>query len=422
VNRPLVIKFGGDALALPERIAEAARLVEQRLSEGPVVAVASARRGITDHLIGLVEQVKENLADGLENQGTGAAADRAVAAGELVSASLLALALNRRAIRAEVLDARQAGLRSDGAWARAELTRVKPNRITGLLRRGIVPVVTGFQGWHRGRTTTLGRGGSDTTAAALSIAVDARECELVKHHGGVFTADPKVVPEARIIPRISHRFLTELAGAGAKVIAYRAAALAEQALLPLRFSSLHDANTTIMGSGATAGASGIALRSGRYRFTAQSSSRITQEQHRAFSEAANAHGVPAELELADEGSGSRLELILGPEELDVGLELARGLLSGSGELALLATGLTTVTVLGAHGKQFQLAQAASGAHIVRTSVDSDRIAFLVEDADAHRLARALHTRLLTTIAGESDDALQSQNSPEPRQRIYVGHR
>ena len=421
MTNPLVVKFGGDALALPERIAEAARLVGQRLTHGPVVAVASARRGITDHLLGLVEQVKENLADGVDNRGAGAAADRAVAAGELVSASLLALALNRRGIEAEVLDARQAGLRSDGAWTRAQLTRVSPKRISDLLRRGIVPVVTGFQGWHRGRTTTLGRGGSDTTAVALAVALQARQCELVKHHGGVFTADPKVVPEARVMPQVGHRFLTELAAAGAKVIAYRAAAVAEQASLSLRFSSLHDGKATEVVAGATS-ASGVALRTGRYRFTGQSSSRVTLEQQRLFLAAGTARGVPVELELVDEGVGSRIELLLGPEELELGLELARGLIANLGELALLATGLSSITVLGVHGKQFQLAQAASGAHILRTTVRSDRIAFLVPDADAHLLARALHSTLLATSASETNDALPSQDSPEQRQRIYVGHR
>jgi aspartate kinase len=255
----------------------------------------------------------------------------------------------------------------------------------------------------------------------LAVALNARQCELVKHHGGVFTADPKVVSEARVLPLIGHHFLTALAAAGAKVIAYRAAAVAEEASVSLRFSSLHDRNATEVIAGVPP-ASSIALRSGRYRFTGQSSSRVTLEQRRSFLAAATSRGVPAELELADEGAGSRIELLLGPDELELGLELARGLLPDSGELALLATGLTSITVLGVQGKQFQLAQAASGAQILRTTVRSDRIAFLVPDADAHLLARALHTTLLATSASQADDALQFQDSPEQRQRIYVGHR
>jgi aspartate kinase len=423
VTRPLVVKFGGDALALPEGIAEAARLVGRRLTDGPVVAVASARRGITDHLLGLVEQVRENTeAEGLDNRGTGAAADRAVAAGELVSASLLALALSRRGIRAEVLDAREAGLRSDGAWSRAQLTRVTPTRVSRLLRRGITPVVTGFQGWHRGRTTTLGRGGSDTTAVALAIALSARECELVKHHGGIFTTDPKIVPEARLLARVSHRFLTELAGAGAKVIAYRAAVLAEQAALPLRFSSVHDDNTSeVRAGGGAPNSAGIALRAGGYRFTGQSISRISQGQQQDFLARAAVQGVPAELEVSDLAAGSRIDLVVGPDELEVGLGLARSMLPGREDLALLATGVTTVTVLAQPQQvnRIELAARSSGTHILRTVIDSHRIAILVSDAEAHLLARTLHTALFAYGAGET---LESANIPETSKRFYVGHR
>jgi aspartate kinase len=113
VTAPLIMKFGGDALATPNRIAAAARVIEQRLASGPVVAVASARRGVTDHLLSLVNQVKGDTGSHKKRQALAASADRAIAAGELVSASLLALALGRLGIAAEVLDAREAGLQSD---------------------------------------------------------------------------------------------------------------------------------------------------------------------------------------------------------------------------------------------------------------------------------------------------------------------
>jgi aspartate kinase len=264
VSPPLVIKFGGDALATAERIALAAERVRQRLEHSPVVAVASARRGVTDHLLGLVEQVKEvTAAVGRETHRLAAAADRAVAAGELVSASLLAVALNRVGIPSEVLDAREAGLTSNGDWSRAELTRIRPERITRLLRRGITPVITGFQGWHRGRVTTLGRGGSDTTAVAIAAELEAVECELVKHSGGIYTADPKVVPGARLIPHASHRFLLLLAEAGARVMALRAAALADLTGLPLRFSSLEGDSASLVRSDGPEDVSALAWRTQR---------------------------------------------------------------------------------------------------------------------------------------------------------------
>jgi len=240
VSTPLVVKFGGDALATPERIAAAARRAAARRTGRPVVAVASARRGVTDHLLGLVEQVREAI--GVEADWPVAgrmAADRAVASGELVAASLLAVALADLGVPAVVLDAREAGLGSDGHAGGATLTRLRIDRLRRLLDRGVTPVVTGFQGWHRGRITTLGRGGSDITAVALAAALGAEACELVKDPGALHTADPRLVPEARPLRRATHRFVSEIALAGARVIHHAAATRAERDAVPLRFSSLH---------------------------------------------------------------------------------------------------------------------------------------------------------------------------------------
>jgi hypothetical protein len=168
-----------------------------------------------------------------------AAADRAVASGELVAASLLAVALADLGIPAEVLDAREAGLGSDGRAGGATLTRLRSGRLLRLLERGVTPVVTGFQGWHRGRITTLGRGGSDITAVALAAALGAEACELVKDPGALYTADPRLVPEAQPIRRATHRFVSEIALAGARVIHHAAATRAERDGVPLRFTSLH---------------------------------------------------------------------------------------------------------------------------------------------------------------------------------------
>ena len=235
---PLVIKFGGDTLATPDRIARAARRIAERSARQPVVAVASARRGVTDHLISLVAQVRaEARSDAPSPARAGAAADRAVASGELVAASLLAVALEELGLDAVVLDAREAGLASDGRPADSRLVSVRPDRVRRLLDRGIVPVVTGFQGWYRGRITTLGRGGSDVTAVALAAALGADRCELVKELGGLHTADPRVVPEAAPIAQASHQFVTALAAAGARVIHILAATQAEREGLRLHLTS-----------------------------------------------------------------------------------------------------------------------------------------------------------------------------------------
>ncbi|HET7426957.1 MAG TPA: hypothetical protein VFJ50_07940 [Gemmatimonadales bacterium] len=251
MTQPLVVKFGGDALASPERIGAAARRVAARRAGGPVVAIASARRGITDHLLGLVEQVREAVSTrAVPSTEGGIAADRAVAGGELVAASLLAVALAELNVPAVVVDAREAGLRSDGGIGGAELRSVHTRYLERYLARGVTPVVTGFQGWHRHRITTLGRGGSDITAVAVAAALEARGCELVKDPGALHTADPRLVPDTRPLTLATHRFVTELALAGARVIHHSAAERAEIAAVPLRFSALHGDGdpSTLVGS------------------------------------------------------------------------------------------------------------------------------------------------------------------------------
>jgi aspartate kinase len=268
MTAPRVVKFGGDALATPERIAAAARRVAVRRAAGPVVAVASARRGVTDHLLGLVEQVREAGGGGGHRPASRAAlaaADRAVTSGEIVAASLLAVALEELGIAASVLDARETGIRSDGAPGHATITGVRPAHLERLVRRGTVPVVTGFQGWHRGRLTALGRGGSDISAVALAIGLRGEACELVKDPGALHTADPRLVPDARPIPSASHRFVTELAEAGARVIHVVAARSAEWARVPLRFTSLGldgDPVTLVDQGSAGTGAHAVALTAG----------------------------------------------------------------------------------------------------------------------------------------------------------------
>jgi len=232
---PIVVKLGGDALATPERLAAQARRLARRARSEPIVAVASARRGVTDHLLGLVRDVREAAGGGEE---AGAEADRAVAAGEGVTSALLALALNQCGVSAVSLDARDAGITAAGSFGDASIEAVAVHRLHRLLRRGILPVVTGFQGWRNGRVATLGRGGSDTSAVFLATALGAGRCEFVKDSTGLLTADPAVVPDARPIPRASHRFLTTLASAGAQVMHPRAATLAEAGRLPLAFYPL----------------------------------------------------------------------------------------------------------------------------------------------------------------------------------------
>ncbi len=242
MTTPLVVKLGGDALASPERIAAEAQRVARLAARGPVVAVASARRGVTDRLLGLADEVGSaaRRLDGSSPPlpGDSAERDRVVATGEVVAASLLALALNRLEVHAVSLDAREAGVRAAGRFGRAQIRRIEPRRIQQYLARGIVPVITGFQGWQRGRVATLARGGTDTSAIALAAALGGGRVLFVKDAEGLRTADPKLVPESRPIPAAPHAFLAALTAAGARIVQADAAALAAERGVRLEFCSL----------------------------------------------------------------------------------------------------------------------------------------------------------------------------------------
>jgi aspartate kinase len=232
-NNLLVIKLGGDAVAGPEHIAAAARRVAHEAARRPVIVVTSARRGMTDHLLQLCRAVDLAASDG-QAEGLLIAADRAVATGEVVTAALLTVALQRLGTPSVTLDARQAGLRGGGPPGGARLRVIRRTAIQAALRSGNVPVVTGFQVVDRGTIRTLGRGGSDVSAVAIAAAFGAQACRFYKLHG-LCTADPAADPGTVAVGTIRYPELHRLLGAGAKVLHPDAARTAERYRLRLEF-------------------------------------------------------------------------------------------------------------------------------------------------------------------------------------------
>ncbi len=178
-TRVQVLKFGGDAVATGELITRVAEAIAERCVNDPVVAVTSARRGITDSLLALANQVS---AEGAAAPRP-AAADRAVAAGEIVTASLVAAALEQRGIPAVALDAREAGIRGRSVDGSVRLSAIKTGRIRKLLAAGITPIIAGFQVYDGSLIRIIGRGGSDLTAVALAAALGASRCSFFKNCG-----------------------------------------------------------------------------------------------------------------------------------------------------------------------------------------------------------------------------------------------
>ena len=214
---PLIVqKYGGSSVADAKSIKRVAkRIVETRKAGNEVVVVVSAMGDTTDELVDLAREVAPLPA--------GRELDMLLTAGERISMALLAMAIKAMGHEARSYTGSQAGMITDGRHGSARVD-VNPARVRQALDAGAIAIVAGFQGFNRGTgdITTLGRGGSDTTAVALAAALGASVCEIFTDVDGVFTADPRVVPSARKIDRISSEEMLELAASGAKVLYIRA--------------------------------------------------------------------------------------------------------------------------------------------------------------------------------------------------------
>ncbi len=210
------MKFGGTSVADAERIKRAARrIVGQRENGKRVVAVLSARGHTTDELVAMAEEVSPHP-DRREM-------DMLLSTGERISCALCAMAINDLGHRAISLTGSQAGIVTDTSHTKARILDVRADRIREALEEDRIVLVAGFQGVSTSfDVTTLGRGGSDTTAVALAAAMDAEVCEIYTDVAGVFTADPRIVPDARRLPAVSFEEMLEMAASGAKVLQLRA--------------------------------------------------------------------------------------------------------------------------------------------------------------------------------------------------------
>jgi aspartate kinase len=211
----VVMKFGGTSVADAERIKRAARrIVAQREAGNRVVAVLSARGQTTDELIAMADEVSPTP-DRREM-------DMLLSTGERISCALCAMAINDLGHRAISLTGSQAGIVTDTSHTKARILDVRADRIREGLEEDRIVLVAGFQGVSTSRdVTTLGRGGSDTTAVAVAAAVGAEVCEIYTDVAGVFSADPRIVPDARKLPVVSFEEMLEMAASGAKVLQLR---------------------------------------------------------------------------------------------------------------------------------------------------------------------------------------------------------
>ena len=230
----IVQKFGGTSVGSIERIQATAQIVKHELERGNEIAVVvSAMSGETNRLL--------HLANSMNDNPPMREVDALVATGEQVTASLLAIELNKLGVAAYSFSGAQAGFKTEGSHSKARIKDVQSDHLIKHMERGEVPVITGFQGVDaNGETTTLGRGGSDTSAVALAIAVKADSCDIYTDVDGIYTTDPRIEPNARKMDSISYEEMLEFASLGAKVLQTRSVELGMRYNMPIHLRSSFD--------------------------------------------------------------------------------------------------------------------------------------------------------------------------------------
>ncbi|MBZ0071104.1 MAG: aspartate kinase [Gammaproteobacteria bacterium] len=237
----IVQKYGGTSVGSPERIAAVAdRVIDYRRRGHDVIVVLSAMSGETDRLI--------KLAKSMSSKPDPRELDVLLATGEQATIALLCMALHERGCPARSYTGQQVHIRTDSAFNKARIQEIEGVRIRKDLMDGKVVVVAGFQGVdEQGNITTLGRGGSDTTAVGLAVALKADECQIYTDVDGVYTTDPRVVPEARRLERVTFEEMLEMASLGSKVLQIRAVEFAGKYNVPLRvLSSFQEGEGTLI--------------------------------------------------------------------------------------------------------------------------------------------------------------------------------
>jgi len=397
----IVQKYGGTSVVDAERVqAVAGRVVQAREAGHDVVVVVSAMGETTDELLALANRITPTPEP--------RELDMLLTAGERIAMSVLAIALNARGCRAASYTGSQAGIITDTQHGRAKIVEIRPARIRESLEAGNVVIVAGFQGLSTTYDiTTLGRGGSDTTAVALAAALSADACEIYTDVPGVFTADPRIVPGARKIDRISYEGMLELAAGGARVLQLRSVEYARRnnVRVHVRSSFTDEGGTWVVEEDEPgmeqALISGVALD--------------VEEAKVTLEEVPDRPGIAASIFKAVAADGINVDMIVQnvshegktdvsftvPREDLTRLErLLSGVVKDVGAFRFSTDGdIAKISLVGAGMKSHPGvaadmfdALASEGVNIEMISTSSIRISCVVRAADAERAVQAIHTR------------------------------
>ena len=236
----IVQKFGGTSVGSVERIDAVAEIIKNASLSERIIVVVSAMSGETNKLVSLAKHFGENP-DKREF-------DALVSTGETISSALLTMALHSKGIKARSFSATQISMKTTSTYSKAKILDIDTNKILEVIEDGTIPIINGFQGvTETGDVTTLGRGGSDTTAVAIAAQVKAKRCDIYTDVDGIYTTDPKIVSNAKKLDSITMEEMLELAGQGAKVMQTRAVEFANKYKVPVRvLSSFNEGSGTLI--------------------------------------------------------------------------------------------------------------------------------------------------------------------------------
>ncbi len=409
-RRVVVQKFGGSSVADAAAMrACAARVLEERAAGRSVVVVASARGDTTDELLELAGAASPDAPPDRREL------DQLLATGEQASVALFALMLRAQGVRASSFTGQQAGVRTDGAFGRAAITRVVPDRILAELTAGGVPVVAGFQGQtDAGDVATLGRGGSDTSAVALAAALKAAgfdaSCDIYKDVDGVFTADPRIEPAARRRDVVTYEEMLEAAALGSQVIHPRGVELAKKFAVPLRVLHSHQPGrgTLVLPDGGEGCdgrmesrlVSSVVVKRNVARVSVRGLPNRAGVQAAFFGPVAAAGISVDDIIQEDDGPGTvNLTVTFDKRDLAELTPVVQRVAQHVGTAAVrFDTGLATVSVVGAGMRTSPgvaaalfAALAAEGIRVENITTSEIRISCVVAEGDAARAVRAAHT-------------------------------
>ncbi len=406
----VVQKYGGTSVADTDRIKRVAQRVAQARRDGDqVVVVVSAMGKTTDDLL---RQARD-----IARVPPGRELDMLLTAGERISMALLAMAMSEQGLSARSFTGSQAGIITDAVHGKARILDITPGRITQALADGHVVIVAGFQGVSRDSkdVTTLGRGGSDTTAVALASALGARVCEIYTDVDGVYTADPRLVPTARRLERVSHEEMLELAASGAKVLQVRS----------VEYARNHGVDIHVRSSFTYTGGTWVTESTGLESAIVSGVAHDTSEGKFVIRRVRDQPGVAARIFTALADAAINIDMIVqsaseeGTVDISCTLPLddgprARELLAGMADelgidevafdediakVSLVGAGMKTHP--GVAASMFS-ALAEAGVNIEMISTSTIRVSVVIREGDVATAVRAVHERFGLGADGVAD--------------------